>query len=597
MTSNPNNEILYFLEKYQSLGLIINPLEAKSKKAYIDDWSTLPRESLINEAYKALARGKEINLGIRLDGLMVLDIEAPELWWLFFNDAPEVISQYTWICRTGGGGYHVYFRGETETKGYKADGLAELRSSHKHYVVAPPSIHPDTGRRYEWISNIEKVSIGDISEDGLLRLKQKISALKKYKPLIEKLVGVWRPEHRHELSLGLSGVFRKSNVSIEEAETIIKTIALLSHDEEVKDRLRTLQDTYSKFLDEVAGWSKLKEQLIALVGPDSANELFKVLPRAFSIEVKPLSEVIAEAKPIQWVVENLIPKYGLVILAGKAGVGKSFVSLHLAHSVSSGEKFLGILPVLSSGKVLIIDGENYPGIYRQRVEALKLNPLDGIDVVILQNFHLDQARSLKWLEEKLKENRYSIVIFDAWTNLIQRTDENKSSDVGRVLSRLRKLSYENECCFLLIHHLRKNMPFAVEAKDELRGSSVLVNEADVVLLMQNFKDTKFLKTIKMRYGDEQAFKVRFEKDGGRLAIVGKRVTEPEIEGEVVRAVSAIEEYLMVKGNAATRGELIQELPFSKATVNRAISLALTLGRIIREGRGLYRLPPRLEQYA
>jgi hypothetical protein len=223
--------------------------------------------------------------------------------------------------------------------------------------------------------------------------------------------------------------------------------------------------------------------------------------------------------------------------------------------------------------------------------------LDGIDVVILQNFHLDQARSLKWLEEKLKENRYSIVIFDAWTNLIQRTDENKSSDVGRVLSRLRKLSYENECCFLLIHHLRKNMPFAVEAKDELRGSSVLVNEADVVLLMQNFKDTKFLKTIKMRYGDEQAFEVRFEKDGGRLAIVGKRVMEPEIEGEVVRAVSAIEEYLMVKGNVATRGELIQELPFSKATVNRAISLALTLGRIIREGRGLYRLPPRLEQYA
>jgi hypothetical protein len=593
--NNLNNQLEYFL-KYQSLGLVVNPLFPRTKKAYLDDWPTLPREALINEGKQAIARWGEINLGIRLDGLTVLDIEKSELWFLFFTEPPEVVGQHTWVCRTGGGGFHVYFRGETETKGVKADELAELLSSHKHYVVAPPSIHPETHQPYQWLSAIEKVPIGEVSNDKISNLKMKIKTLKKYSALIEKMVGVWCPEHRHELSLGLSGVFRKSNVPLEEAELVIKAIALLGHDPEVEDRLRALRDTYSKPVSEVAAWSKLKEQLVSLVGPDKVNELLNVLPRAFSIEVKPLSEVISEARPIEWIIENLIPKYGLVILAGKAGVGKSFVSLHLAHSVSSGEKFLGILPVLSSGKVLIVDGENYPGIYRQRVEALKLNPLDGIDVVILQNFYLDQARCLKWLEEKLKDHCYSIVIFDAWTNLIQRTDENKSSDVGRVLSRLRKLSYENDCCFVLIHHLRKNLPFAVEQKDELRGSSVLVNEADIVLLLQNLKDSKILKTIKQRYGEEQAFEVQFDNSEEKLTIRARPIGVDETQNEVLKALEAIIEYLETKGNPATRQEILENLPFSEPTVKRALSIGINLGRILRVGRGIYTLPQRLEQF-
>jgi hypothetical protein len=274
------DEILYFLAKYNNHGLVVNPLLPRTKKAYLNDWQLLPREALISEAGEAMARWGEINLGIRLDGLTVLDIERPELWFLFFTEAPEVVGQYTWVCRTGSGGYHVYFLGEMDIKGCKADEFAELLSSSKHYVVAPPSIHPDTGRRYEWVSDIEKVAVGDVSESGLLRLKQKIGALKKYSALIEALVGVWRPEHRHELSLGLSGVLRKTGVSFEDAEIIIKTVALLARDPEVDDRLRALRDTYEKPLSEVAAWSKLKQELVSIVGEEKAEQFLGLLPNS-----------------------------------------------------------------------------------------------------------------------------------------------------------------------------------------------------------------------------------------------------------------------------------------------------------------------------
>jgi len=245
---------------------------------------------------------------------------------------------------------------------------------------------------------------------------------------------------------------------------------------------------------------------------------------------------------------------------------------------------------------LLIDNENYPGIYKQRVEALKLNPLDDIDVVVMENFSLDHDRCLNWLEGVLGENRYRLIIFDAWTNLVSKTDENKATDVSRVLSRLRKISYDHECCFVLIHHLRKNLPFAVEAKDEIRGSSVLVNEADIVLLLQSFKDSKILKTIKQRYGEEQTFEIQFEKSDEKLLIKGKPVVFEDFQSEVVKALEAIAEYIEAKGNPATRRELIESLPFPEGTLKRALNLGVNLGRIVRTGRGIYALPAKLEQF-
>jgi hypothetical protein len=576
---------------YYERGLVVLRLEPLTKECVIKGWQKLDREKLFGMI------NDDCNIGLRLDGLVVEDFEIPELWSAIHPDvSPEELARHTWVSRTGGGGFHVFARGGA--KPIKIDDWIELRSGSGQYVAAPPSIHPETLRAYEWISDVKVVDIIEATPAAIDLLRRKIMVLGEAKRFIESLIGVWVEGDRHDLALSIAGCLRKLGYSREEAEAVIGAIAGLAHDEELRDRLKAVETTFEKPLSEVLGFSGLRERLERIVGPERAMEIMRLLPRrGVYFEVKPLSQLVAEAKPIEWIAEGLVPKYGLVILAGKAGVGKSFLSLHLAHSVANGENLLGIVPIRHRGRVLIIDNENYPGLYLQRVAALGLNPLDGIDVLNLSGFRIDSKACVEWLEKTLMDQKYSMVILDSWSDLTSRIDENKADEVGRVLSLLRRLSYESECCFVLIHHLRKNLPFAVEQKDELRGSSALVNEADVVLLMQSFKDTKFLRTIKMRYGDEQAFEVRFEKDGERLAIVGKRVAEPEIEGEVAKAVSAIEDYLRVKGNAATRGELIQELPFSKSTVERAISLALTLRRIERVGRGLYRLPARLEEYA
>lgn len=60
----------------------------------------------------------------------------------------------TWMCLTGGGGVHYYFRCDdpalTVAAGF-APGLDYRRAG--GYVVAPPSSHPESGRAYEWEAN------------------------------------------------------------------------------------------------------------------------------------------------------------------------------------------------------------------------------------------------------------------------------------------------------------------------------------------------------------------------------------------------------------------------------------------------------------
>ena len=101
------------------------------------------------------------NIGIRCDRLLVLDVdprhggdvEARQL-----RDRYGPLDART-VSRTGGGGWHALFalpdgvrlRGKVwMSDGRPSKGL-DLRRTSGHYIVAPPSVHPDTGERYRWL--------------------------------------------------------------------------------------------------------------------------------------------------------------------------------------------------------------------------------------------------------------------------------------------------------------------------------------------------------------------------------------------------------------------------------------------------------------
>jgi len=81
---------------YLSRGLTPVPLEPKSKKPKIAKWPEKTQEELVKEIKP------NDNIGLRLDGLTVLDFDEPELWRVFFPKAKSIeeLAAYTWIART-----------------------------------------------------------------------------------------------------------------------------------------------------------------------------------------------------------------------------------------------------------------------------------------------------------------------------------------------------------------------------------------------------------------------------------------------------------------------------------------------------------------
>jgi cellulose biosynthesis protein BcsQ len=562
---------------------VVLPLLPREKRCVIDGWQQLKPEELL-QYFRP-----DSNIGIRLDGLIAIDIEKPELWPVLTDLSVEAMSSETWVQETGGGGFHIIFRGKARP--FKVDGLVELRSSNSQYIVVAPSIHPDTGKPYQWISDIRSTPIAELDGESLDNLKHKLEVLRRFKKFIEVMTDCWKRYHRHNLSLWVSGVLYKMGLTREDAEIVLKAIIYLANDEEKEDRLRALRDTFEKDDSKVKAWSGLREELREIVGEEKVDNIIKLLPirKGLLFEAIPLAQLIENAKEIDYISNPILPRGCLIVLGGKGGVGKSMTALHLAYNISNGKPVFGYYDTRQT-KVLILDNENNPTILKQRIEMMNLNPLENIDVVNFTNWRLDQKGAIAKLKQLIQTNNYGLIIMDNWTTLVSAVDENDAVKVSNVLTKLRKLAYETNSTILLIHHQRKGLAYTVNESDELRGSSVLFNEPDVVYLLEQDKiipEDRILKTIKNRLGEPISMRLGFEADeeeGLKITFKG----EEEIDTQVLKASKAILEHLKTVGSD-TRKNIITTLgsTFSRSVIDRGLRYLVERSLIVRRGKGLY----------
>lgn len=199
-----------------------------------------------------------------------------------------------------------------------------------------------------------------------------------------------------------------------------------------------------------------------------------------------------DPKNVDYLVEDIVPRQILGVLAGDSGLGKSSLLYQLGLCVASGTDFLGRR--VKRGRVLYLDYENGAGEARRIIEGI-LTSLRLEEPAESFLYWTQDRMTSRWSQRSgpykiIQDFRPDLVIIDSLSAFDPRMEET-NSNANRTVAALRGVSRDYGCAVLLTHHLakpqkgRESEP--LETCDlnrwffRTRGASALINSTDVRL--------------------------------------------------------------------------------------------------------------------
>ena len=220
--------------------------------------------------------------------------------------------------------------------------------------------------------------------------------------------------------------------------------------------------------------------------PEPAIEL---LPAESKIRIEPWDTI--QDEPVEWLIQDVLPRKGFSALFGPPGSFKSFVALDIAHSIATGTAWMG-KDVTTPGAVLYICGEGHGGI-GARIRACRLHHKTepGAKVYVIR--HQLNLRSSKEDIQQLQlaisnlvqreQVRFELVQIDTLARAFGGGNENDSSDMGAFIASLSKIQRLLDCALQIVHHVGKDITKG------LRGHSSLLGALDTELELQRLDGT------------------------------------------------------------------------------------------------------------
>ena len=189
-------------------------------------------------------------------------------------------------------------------------------------------------------------------------------------------------------------------------------------------------------------------------------------------------------EPVEWLIEDIIPKKAFVALYAPPASYKSFIALDMAEAVATGRDWMG-KTVKQSGVVLYIAGEGHGGL-GARIKACKIknNSPDGSPLYViraqinLRSSQEDFDNLLSAINDLLEEicQPLQMIVLDTLMRMSGGGfNENSSEDMGGFITQAGKLQALYDCALLVIHHSGKDVTKG------LRGHSSLLGAVDTEL--------------------------------------------------------------------------------------------------------------------
>jgi len=294
-------------------------------------------------------------------------------------------------------------------------------------------------------------------------------------------------------------------------------------EEAARDGLIKALPHYHGLLEEVRKESeeRLRQRLVSLQNPDDViKEVERFNADRHGIRksnikyISALELIQKEFEPMRWTVPNLIPE-GLIILAGKPKVGKSWLALHLCHAVAfpKGGYALGKIEV-EPGKAVYYGLEDSERRLQERLKGIACDLPLPENLFISNKLERLDAGGLEEIEAFLEENPETrLVVIDTLARVKPKRGRNNDAyeTDTEIMGGLQILAMRHNLTVLVVHHMRKNVKDADDVFDGVLGSTGLTGTADATILMQRGRQSReIVMHITGRDVEEQQLSVKFD---------------------------------------------------------------------------------------
>jgi len=178
-----------------------------------------------------------------------------------------------------------------------------------------------------------------------------------------------------------------------------------------------------------------------------------------------------EAKQVNWMWRDRIPYGFLTLIAGRTGIGKSFVTLDLASRVTTGREVpFGNGEKFAESSVLIISEDSHEYMLAPRLIEVETN----MDRVSFMSW--EAMASFELADTQMLDDTYhaagcpKMVVIDPPTNFLGNKDEHRNAEVRSVLMKCSIWAMQHTIACLMITHCNKGGKKDMAALDRVIGS-------------------------------------------------------------------------------------------------------------------------------
>jgi hypothetical protein len=489
---------------YSELGWAL--VRAEGKKPVGKGWERTAPEAPDLAAGKWSRWGEKYNLGVVCgpSGLAVVDVDVddgPEQALLELLGLDELPA--TPIVRTGRGRLQAYFRDPGGLQKAVVDGI-ELRVG-PHHCVAPPSVHPDTGREYRWLVGHEPWTVPPAQLPA--RVVEHFAARNGRHNGSAPVVGDVIPIGEIDTTLAsLAGTMRRRGMS-EDAICAALVTELgrcepgHTHTEKDCRRIAKSVARYEPAIDS---------------DPDPGPAPGAVATNG-GLAFRRLADV--EMRSIEWLDKPLWQRAAFHLVVGKKGSGKGTFLAGVAARASRGELFDRPVNVLIVATEDSDEVDVKPRVVAAGGDASRIFTLVG--GMKLPN----DAPALR--AAALEIGDVGVIILDPIASLV-RGDTHAEDPVRHAIDPLNALANELDCLLIGVRHLSKDTSRGALAS--VLGSTAWVDVPRAVLAVAADDEVDDTFHIVVAAGNRSA------RGGGRMFQIA--LADVGLKEPVTRAVEA-----------------------------------------------------------